>query len=152
MIVVFVYCPPSHAVWPNNEVVKFKPWSVTTPILGSVGYCYEAIIYVPHIQPFSCKPSIRQIFCLLPCYLTLPVAPSHGIFHPPGYYPSPSHHTDPASYLHGVICSSERLQSLMPLLRLFPSLANVSSLIIPPPDMPVGLLIPPLLCVWKKLF
>ena len=51
VVFIIVYRPPAREVWPNHDVAKFQPWSVTNPSLVSVDYFYKAIINAPHVRP-----------------------------------------------------------------------------------------------------
>ena len=136
MVVVFVYRTPVRALLPNHEVVEFQPQSVTTPILGSVGYCYKYIIPILPDLPSCLYNTLLGRSRLMPYQPTPPVAPLHGIILPPGRPPSLSQNTDTTSSIHGFLCSPERHLHPMPLPRLLPSLAIVLYLLIPPNATP----------------
>ena len=149
---VVVYRQPVCAVWPNHEVVDLQPRSVTTPNVGSVNFCSVSIITVPPFLPYFRYTSLWGRVCLLPCPLTPPVAPPHGIICPPGHPPSPPQTTNTASSLHRFLRSPEHLPYHMPIPRLLPSLDVFRSLLIPPTATPAGFLLPPLPCVCQNLF
>ena len=125
---------------------------MTTLILGSVAYFYEAIITIPPIFPCHRYISLQWRVRLLTYTPTKPVAPPHRIILPPGHPPSLYQDYDPASYLHRVLHSHERHPYIITLPHLLPSLAFVRSLLTPPPVTPAVLPSPPLPFVCKNIF
>ena len=84
------YWPPVREVCHNYEVVEFQPWTLTTPDLGSIAYCYIAyLLDPPHplLLPSDISPPPQSSFaCLRHRH--------HRIIRPHGRFPSPSQHTE----------------------------------------------------------
>ena len=51
--IVFVYRPPVHVMWPNNEVVEFQPQSVTTKNLDYVIIVTKLLLPPPLSAPLA---------------------------------------------------------------------------------------------------
>ena len=108
--------PPVRELCPNHEVVVFQPQTGTSPDLGSITYCYIAVLLSP-TPPF---PSASQC---------LPEGATHSCL-------SPSHHNN-TIMLHTAhrIGSSDHL-IFAHLHRPFPHLVTLCSLIRVPPPFP----------------
>ena len=54
------YWPPVREVCPNYEAVMFQPWTLTTPDLGYIVYCYIAYLLNPP-QPILLPSDVRPL-------------------------------------------------------------------------------------------
>ena len=134
--------PPVFEVCPNHEVTK--PWTGTSPDLGSVAYCYVAILYAPPCIIYlatQCPPKGSTKSCpSSPAITGHPVCTcTVSSTHPgvPCLRPSiPKSLRLPYRFLHKVLRSPEILLSLS-VFRIPPSplAPQCRNFLLPTPDL-----------------
>ena len=95
-------------------------------------------------------PFFKGVLHILPCPPTPPIAPPHGINHPSRRTLFPDQNTDPLSSWDIPLTWSSPVSKAP--AHLLPSLAVVSSLVIPPPTIPAVFPSPLLQYICRNIF